>query len=251
MDNMEYISTRLQCDEEGKRAVCGVVRRLYRYALLTRMYGLLALEEELKKETHPFLRDCLSRLADSMEPEWLKEYMTIRILAENAAGQFFLEMMVIADGVLQIQRQDNPGILLARLGAWFGSGFQDQFREETAALGEQAQALLMENAGREQKNREHSVCPMFDGLGEVAAPALQRILHAVTADELALALQGAGHSVYERLVACISEQRRRRLAEDMEALRYTRACDSRRAQEKIMEIAARLERDGEIILNKE
>ena len=134
MENYEYISSRLQCTDEEKANALALAQRICGYADTARLNGPLALENVLEQEQEPFLQASLRRVVDAESADNLREALQIHILAANASGARFLEMMVIADGVCQLQKGMHPHALLSRLGEWFGTSYQEQVRQALTAL---------------------------------------------------------------------------------------------------------------------
>jgi len=150
MDNFEYISSRLQCADAEKENAFATVMRLCTYAAKAHAEGPLSLEPLLPAEPDPFLQDSLRRVVDAENPETLREALQIHILAANASGNRFLEMMVIADGVYQLQKGMHPHALLSRLGEWFGDTYRERFITALAQLdAEEKQRALQARAKRE------------------------------------------------------------------------------------------------------
>lgn len=134
MDNFEYISSRIQCPDVEKENAFAIVQRICTYAEKARTEGPLALEPLLDKEPDAFLQDSLRRLVDAESPNELQEAMQIHILAANASGSRFLELMVIADGIYEMAKNMRPRTLLSRLSEWFGETYRNRFAEELAKL---------------------------------------------------------------------------------------------------------------------
>ena len=134
MDNFEYISNRLPCPDTEKENAFAIVQRLCIYANKVRTEGQLSLEPLLAAEPDAFLQDGLRRLIDAESPQDLQQAMRIHILAANATGKRFLEMMVIADGVCQIEQNMHPRTLVSRLSEWFGENYAERFAQVLAEL---------------------------------------------------------------------------------------------------------------------
>lgn len=150
MDNFAYITSRLPCADEEKETAFLAALRICEYAAMARAEGPLSLEPFLETEADPFLRDGLQRVVDAENPESLREAMQIHILAANASGKRFLELMVIADGVYHLQKGMRPHTLLCRLGEWFGESFAARFATALQNLdAEEQQRALQARAKRE------------------------------------------------------------------------------------------------------
>lgn len=134
MENLEYISNRLPCADSDKEDAFAIILRICAYAAKAHAEGPLSLEPLLETEPNAFLQDGLSRIVDAEKPDSLREAMQIHILAANVSGKHFLEMMVIADGVEQLQKGMHPHTLLSRLSEWLGESFRERITAELANL---------------------------------------------------------------------------------------------------------------------
>lgn len=65
----EFCAKRLQCSREEKLQCMETLKKLYKYARMARMEGLLALESIAETETNLFLRDGILLVVNSYEPE--------------------------------------------------------------------------------------------------------------------------------------------------------------------------------------
>lgn len=117
----------LQCSYKEKLEVLETVKKIFKIVFFARRNGILALEDVAAEQEDMFFKSCLLLLVEGATPEELEEYASIWMLADNAEGKHLLEMAVIADGVVQIQKGKNPKMIFHRLGAWFGSKFAENF----------------------------------------------------------------------------------------------------------------------------
>lgn len=128
MKQFPYIKACCQCSLEERLEAFETAEKLIRYARIAQQKGILFMEEHLKGEEDRFLKEGLSQVMDGVAPEALKEYLISYILIAGLMGRRFLEMMMIADGILKIQANVNPKHMILRFADLFGSEFLPAFQ---------------------------------------------------------------------------------------------------------------------------
>lgn len=91
----------------------------------------------------------------------------------------------------------------------------------------------------------------FDDLVRLDARALQRILREVDAMKLAIALSAADEQLRAKVMASLSRRAAETVADEMSYLGKVGRREVSRAQESVMEVARRLEADGDVVLDAE
>jgi flagellar motor switch protein FliG len=90
----------------------------------------------------------------------------------------------------------------------------------------------------------------FENLIELDDQGLQRVLREVDARDLALALRGANEQLKERIFRNISARAAEMLQEDMAVSGPVRRLQVEEAQQRIVNVARRLEQTGEIVIQR-
>ncbi|MBX5491503.1 MAG: flagellar motor switch protein FliG [Chloroflexi bacterium] len=90
----------------------------------------------------------------------------------------------------------------------------------------------------------------FENLVELDDHGLQRVLREVDARDLALALRGANEQLKERVFRNISARAAEMLQEDMAVSGPVRRIQVEEAQQRIVNVARRLEQAGEIVIQR-
>ena len=90
----------------------------------------------------------------------------------------------------------------------------------------------------------------FDDLGNLDDRSIQILLREIDTKDLALALKTASDELKDKFLRNLSERAREMLKEDMEVMGPVRIKDVENAQQKIVDIAKRLESEGKIILQQ-
>jgi len=89
---------------------------------------------------------------------------------------------------------------------------------------------------------------MFEDLVHLPPATIQRILKEVDSKTLALALKATSNELKEKIYENMSERAANMLKEELDYLGPVRIKDVEQAQKEILEIARRLEEQGEIML---
>ena len=111
--------------------------------------------------------------------------------------------------------------------------------------------FIMERIDEENPELAESIRKLmfvFDDLVEVDDRGIQSILKEVGTEELSLALKTASDEMKEKVFKNMSKRAAQILKEDMESRGPTRLSDIEKAQQAIVNIARRLESEGQIIL---
>ncbi len=91
---------------------------------------------------------------------------------------------------------------------------------------------------------------IFDDLGNLDDRSIQILLREIDTKDLALALKTATEELKEKFLINLSERAREMMMEDMEVMGPVRIKDVENAQQKIVDIAKKLESEGKIILQQ-
>ena len=92
---------------------------------------------------------------------------------------------------------------------------------------------------------------IFDDLVTLDNRAIQKVLREAEQPDVALALKGANPEVQDKIFSNLSSRAASMLKEDMEFMGPVRLSDVEAAQLKMLDIAKRLEENGDIIINRD
>ena len=106
----------------------------------------------------------------------------------------------------------------------------------------------LENSGCESVDALRNVLFVFEDLMLVNDKGVQAILKEVQSDQLALALKTASEKLKEKIFRNMSERAARLIQEDMDHMGPVRVSDVEAVQQQIVQIALRVESEGNAIL---
>ncbi len=106
-----------------------IIRGLIELADLSRRKGILALEMEMHQEQSVFLKTAIGLIVDGTDPVKVKQILQTLILSGNYSGSQLLERLLMTEGVLSMQRGDNPRIMAIQLLAMLGEEYLTQLDE--------------------------------------------------------------------------------------------------------------------------
>lgn len=134
MENLEYVTQRIQCSYEEKCRCMGVVRQILGYGRLRYGVGVLALGERACGEGDFFLKEGLSMLVRGEPRARVEGQLYGYLCAGNYWGASFLEKMLVLQGILYMAEDCTSLRGLERaLSSWFGIEFQEVFWRELYA----------------------------------------------------------------------------------------------------------------------
>jgi len=112
--------------DEQKKQCIPTVHKLIKLANCARMQGVLALEDEALNDESILLRTGVSLIVDGNDPVLVEKILQNMIDADNYEGAELLNRRLIAEGVLSIQRGDNPRIIAGILSAMLGEKYYQE-----------------------------------------------------------------------------------------------------------------------------
>lgn len=231
MNNMEYLSSRLQCSHEDKLECLKTVKKLYSLAVLAQKEGFLALPDAVTQEDL-FFKTAVDIFLDTVEPEPLETIYSAYLAAGNYRGKEFLNNLLIVNALLQIARQATPFDVVSGLQGWFGVEFsptyKDQIAVETARLHPPVPI-------------EQSVVPEFDQFARFSKPHTIKLLSEVENSILAIALKGASDRVADRFFNLMESEQEEKMHTAINALHNVRMKDVEEAQRYILKKAKKKE----------
>lgn len=108
---------------------------------------------------------------------------------------------------------------------------------------------LMEERDGELAERVRKLMFVFEDLAGVNDQGIRELLKEVRNEELTLALKTASDELKEKIFKNLSKRASEMLQEDMSVLGPVRLSDVEAAQQSILQVANRLEKEGRIILS--
>ncbi len=154
--------------------------------------------------------------------------------------------------------EDIEYVLREQLGNVFGSGLS-----KTGGVGTVAEILNSVSRSSEKnilgslRERDENLASeitnlmfLFEDIGHLSTAVVQRILQEVDSKTLAMALKATSNDLKEMIFKNMSERASAMLKEELEYLGPVRLKDVENAQKDILDIARRLEEQGEIILSR-
>jgi flagellar motor switch protein FliG len=89
---------------------------------------------------------------------------------------------------------------------------------------------------------------VFDDLVWIDDVGIRELLKEISNDDLTLALKTASEEVKNKILKNLSQRASQMLLEDIEVMGPVRLSDVERAQQNILNVARRLEKEGRLIL---
>jgi flagellar motor switch protein FliG len=167
----------------------------------------------------------LSRLGSMTEvPAELLEEAATALGAELPAGK--------TDSSLTVNGLQYSAQLVRKLGRQKGGALLDRLEAENGDLARQIRSSLYS----------------FEDLLAVDAKGMRLLLESVPVERLTLALKTASEAMTNHVFGSMSKRAAERIREDMEALGSARLSDVEAAQREILEVALRLDAEGQISL---
>lgn len=229
MENMEYLSLRLQCSREDKLMCLDTAKKLYDFAILARKEGILALTDAVENEDL-FLKTMVDVLLDVTETKPLETIFSAYLAAGNYHGKEFLKNLLIINALLLIAESAAPIQLVKQLQGWFGVEFAETYKNELAA----EIARLNPPVPIAQ-----SAVPEFDLFAKFSKACTIKLLSEVENRTLSLALKGASDNITERFFYLMESGQAEAVSIDMEQLSNVRMKDIEEAQRYILKKARR------------
>ncbi|MEM1485451.1 FliG C-terminal domain-containing protein [Oscillospiraceae bacterium PP1C4] len=231
MDNMEYLSSRLQCSREDKSECMETVKKLYGLAILARKEGFLALPDAVESEGL-FLKTMVDTFLDVAEPKPLEAIFFSYLVAGDYRGKEFLKNLLIVNALLLIARQATPFDVVSGLQGWFGVEFSPTYKDEIAV--ETARLHPPVPIGQ-------SVVPEFDRFAKLSKVHTIKLLSEVENNILAIALKGASDRVADRFFHLMDNKQEEEVRTAINALYNVRLKDVEEAQRYILGKATKKE----------
>lgn len=252
MENMEYYTQRLQCNDEEKDACLETVAKLYRLRYQLRREGILMAEELAEEEPDYFFRACLLDLVEVFsDSEELERRFTQYLMAGDYRGGAFLNAVLISQGFVLLARyeygeedfggKDWEELLSETLRGWFGV----EYREKVMAVIKREEKTRRDAEPKQghdsiiwspEPGEDHaSLLREFDGLMELTPPQRDWLVRNTSTLILCLAMHAGGTRVNEYLKEGVEDQEQ--LEKGFDLTTNVRVCDVEAAQREMLERA--------------
>jgi len=111
---------RTSCSRKDKEEFIPIINQLIELSEKSRREGLLSLESGLDENKIPFLIKGLNMIIDGTDPEIVSSILLTIIYSSHITGKELLRMMIMREGILSIQKGDNPGLTKEKLRSYLG-----------------------------------------------------------------------------------------------------------------------------------
>jgi len=108
---------------EDKEACIPLFAKFIKYANQARAENLFALEAIIKTEEDLFLREGMMMIIDGFDAEHVQRILSKLILSDRRTGAELLQRLVMVEGILGIQRGDNPFVIIAHMSSLLGEKY--------------------------------------------------------------------------------------------------------------------------------
>lgn len=227
MENMEFLSSRLQCSREDKLECFRTVKKLYGLSVLARKEGFLALSDAVVEEDL-FLKTMVDTFLEAPEAETLDKILFAYLVVGDYCGKDFLKNLLVVEGLLLIAKQTAPSKVIHGLQGWFGVELAQIYKKEmTAEMARQNPPILM----------MESAVPEFDRFARFSKVHTIKLLSELESSVLALALKGASDRVKHRFFFLMESSQAEEVRAEIDCLGCIRVMDVEEAQRYILEKA--------------
>lgn len=243
--------------DEDKEKCVHIIGWIIQLANIARRKGLLSLESVVKDEDGVFLKMSIMMIVDGCDPEEIKRFMYNLILAEAPIGYELLSRLIMAEGCLSIQDSENPRIIADKLTAMLGDNYGDSYERGEIPDDNRFTERIAEDAGIDAWDRWLTEDESHDPKRKTSAleivmrrlsnADIQRFLKELENSELSIALKGRNPAL-KRPMSLLSKRLQDMIFENADFMGSVRVQDVEAAEEKIINIIARLVSGGDIIL---
>jgi len=111
---------------EEKEACLPAIDALVGCCRITRIQGVLALEDFVHRHNNDFLTFAATLVIDGRDPDLVKGMLQTLISADDHTGSALLERLIITEGILNVQAGESPDLLEVKLLSMLGEDFLRQ-----------------------------------------------------------------------------------------------------------------------------
>ncbi|MCL2628273.1 MAG: hypothetical protein FWD44_06230 [Oscillospiraceae bacterium] len=232
--------------KEDKDNCVPTVHKIINMANIARTQGLLALELELEQTENVFFKTALELVIDGNALETVEQILCNLILSENHTGAELLKRLLFAEGILAMQRGENPNITMLRLSALLGEQYISDLKDTVYENKIIKCNRILSNLNDKKAFPES--LEFENTLMRCHNATLQRIIFFVNYRTMVHALHGCSAELIRKIVLDnVSQNMCVRICEDLENLEHLSKDDVISAQKEIFEKMDELVALGEII----
>lgn len=232
-------------DAEKENCV-STIHKIVRLAHLVRADGILGLESELEQEPSGFFKTALLLLLNGNAPVTVKQILQNMIVADRYSGSQLLDRLLIAEGVLAIQRWENPDTIALKLNSILGENYVLPMKEAALTQSEKIKKYSdFLNSLKDKVSLPKST--LFETkFSQLYDKSIQLVIHCVDNEDLILALNGCGFGLIHKVLDNVSINRCLRICENWEHFKILDNDFIFSAQEDIIKVIETLEDMGQI-----
>jgi len=112
-----------QCTTEDKNEMLKTIAVFIALSERTRRYGLLALEQAADKLPSDFMKIGVNLVLEGLAPQLIEGILKNIIYIESASGKELLEKLIIIEGILAVQADDNQLLVKTKLLSFLGEKY--------------------------------------------------------------------------------------------------------------------------------
>jgi hypothetical protein len=168
--------------DEEKEACLPVIEKIMEYATIARTKGLLALEGLANQEENAFLQAAIMYVVDANDPDKVREWLQLSVLANNRSGCELLSELLILEGVMCISSGTNLLFTRLTLAAMLGEKYISLSRALQKAEEEKNQPIenfkkSLKDSGAHEKYRDRRCYIKYERLGRSSVEEDLEICH--------------------------------------------------------------------------
>lgn len=237
-------SEHVSCSLDEMEECYKTVKLLINLSDKARRQGLLSLEEDIVNLESRFFQRGLQLVVDGTDPEIIKQILELQIFSRGYRGKELLESCIIYEGVLAIQQGYNPRIVEEILHSFFTEEYQQK------RVKRESEKYRLYLSGLSKKTADHSYSEFEELLLSLDDRAIQKILREVDTYCLGIAMSHLAGPVNYRIFTNMSDAAGILLKEDMDYIGEVSEKQCKEEQDKLFNIIAKLEEQGEIIVKR-
>lgn len=227
---------------------------------VSRVEGLLALEDEVEKLSQPsyrLLKTIIINVIDGSDPERVEDAGLLMYCSGNYNGYEGLQNMIYILGMLDVQAGENPRSLECRIKAVIPTSILELYETAMEKLQTELKEIKPDISPVEELCK--SEFPIVFGeeayfpakildcvLREMDDRSVQRLLRDIDNSDAAVAMKGISGMARKRIFDNLSSRLSIMIAEDMKFMYSVRISDVTNSANKILQITAKLCEVGEI-----
>jgi hypothetical protein len=235
--------------DADKEACIPVINRMTELAHSAREKGVASLEKETEHEESFFLRKAAGMVADAICSKFGAQCLQQMILAGEYSGAELLSRLIIAEGMLAIQKETHPAILKKKLTAMLDEKYLMRLDEDDVAEFE-AETCNAEEEYLKLVAEEPEPMKWINAfeliLLQLSDCAVGRLMKDVYEGDVAVALTTCNQKVLHKALKNMTVDFGAKVVREKKYLYSVCVRDVTEAQDRIVSVICALVRDGDI-----